>query len=546
MRDIYICGLNKLNNFMINHNYDIKKKETWDKVIDDKYCLHIIKRKDNSYCLCRRRKKENYENCAKHIPKEIQYCQYKDCKRRVNYFNICIYHRTVYLKEMPFYNSDIKFLLFNSSLNIKKSKTDKKKSIPLQNKKNIIFKDKDIISNYKNNLDIKKEIKNMPKVKNKDFLEFYLNNIYYIIKNNNSISLIKSNLLNILQIISNQLFLNINDNYLTLVDDEIISKRIYKNKNNLLSLPNEIKNKILNITLDCIKNDKINISKNNYSMFKQYNEYNGYSYQIDLNKYKIGDCIIHRGNTKWAYKDKKMYIRSWCIHCKQPNNEKLDENYFKYPDKYKCKSCRHEERYPCGGVLSPTGYKICKNCYERFKYKNYNTDFYCNNCYYIIKLFTPRYLYNIYRYTYKYFCEIKNRKIITREPIYNRLISYKKIKKDYYKKKFNIKYNKLLKINEKTIKWADTKLKSDYYKDKLKDIIIYDMYELNENISKNGKNLDFIRITYRSIYCKLHNSWWICSIEDDDDKHDYNLIINQEWKEYGVHEDDLYKSFMKI
>lgn len=71
------------------------------------------------------------------------------------------------------------------------------------------------------------------------------------------------------------------------------------------------------------------------------------------------------------------------------------------------------------------------------------------------------------------------------------------------------------------------------------------MYDLNENISRKGKNIDFIHITYKTIYYNLHNNWWSCSIEDND-KHDYNLIINQEWKEYGVYEDDLYKKIMKI
>jgi len=164
-----------------------------------------------------------------------------------------------------------------------------------------------------------------------------------------------------------------------------INQYIHKVKKNS-ELPNEIKYKIL---LDVLKYKrrefKIKKSNQHFSMFKEYNEMANYTGDIDWEKYRIGDVVLHRGNTSYAFREKKEYIRSYCIKCKYPNNEKLGngKDYFRYPDNYKCKSCRHEERYPCGGILADTGYKICRNCFESFKYNkdiNYDSQNYCKWC----------------------------------------------------------------------------------------------------------------------------------------------------------------------
>lgn len=101
--------------------------------------------------------------------------------------------------------------------------------------------------------------------------------------------------------------------------------------------------------------------------------------KINWDQYKIGDCVIYRGWTSRAWLSKSAYIRSYCIKCTESINDKLKEDYFEYPNNYKCKSCRNVERYGGLAVLGDTGYKICVNCFERFKYKNYN-DKLCFNC----------------------------------------------------------------------------------------------------------------------------------------------------------------------
>jgi hypothetical protein len=94
------------------------------------------------------------------------------------------------------------------------------------------------------------------------------------------------------------------------------------------------------------------------------------SYNIDFDIYRIGDCISYKGNTKNAFREKKIYIRGWCVKCKGPNNELEDL----------CKSCREVERHGYSAILADTGYKVCTNCYERFKYINYSKDIYCLWC----------------------------------------------------------------------------------------------------------------------------------------------------------------------
>ena len=55
MKEIYICSCKKLNNFMIKNNYDVTKKETWEEVIDDNYCIHIYISKEKTSYICRRK-----------------------------------------------------------------------------------------------------------------------------------------------------------------------------------------------------------------------------------------------------------------------------------------------------------------------------------------------------------------------------------------------------------------------------------------------------------------------------------------------------------
>lgn len=163
------------------------------------------------------------------------------------------------------------------------------------------------------------------------------------------------------------------------IKKEIVESIKTENKNNsfinkikeIKDFPNEIKNKIL---LDILqykrRNYKLGKSKQQIYKFIKYNEMDKLSYNIDFDIYRIGDCILHRGKTNYSFREKRLYIRGWCIKCKSPNNELEDI----------CKSCREVERYDRMAILADTGYKICHNCYERFKYVDWDKDKYCSWC----------------------------------------------------------------------------------------------------------------------------------------------------------------------
>lgn len=119
-------------------------------------------------------------------------------------------------------------------------------------------------------------------------------------------------------------------------------------------------------------------SNQHTSLFNEYDEYNGFTKDIDWSKYRIGDSIIHRGNTEWAYKAKTFYIRSWCIECQDPSKEKIKNEYFSNFGYYQCNSCWYDANSPRIGVRCSSGYKICYNCYERMLFDEKNNI--CNNC----------------------------------------------------------------------------------------------------------------------------------------------------------------------
>lgn len=120
-KDIYPCSVDKLDTLLIKHNYDINKEKIWKDIIHDKYCVHIEFHRNGEKNVCRRLKINGSELCKRHTPKDpkdIRLCDHNDCKRKVkNDNNKCIYHRTLLLKEIPFFKEkDINWLQFNSSL----------------------------------------------------------------------------------------------------------------------------------------------------------------------------------------------------------------------------------------------------------------------------------------------------------------------------------------------------------------------------------------------------------------------------------------------
>lgn len=113
--------------------------------------------------------------------------------------------------------------------------------------------------------------------------------------------------------------------------------------------------------------------------------------------------------------------------------------------------------------------------------------------------------------------------------------------------KFNIKYNKLIKINKEIFMWADKTLKTTIYKDNVYNIINEHMNHLDEIIEIHGKDINFIRNTYRTIYSYLCDGWEFYPRYDNDEKHDFNIVYNSDtWRLYGSHEDEEFKKLFKI
>lgn len=116
-----------------------------------------------------------------------------------------------------------------------------------------------------------------------------------------------------------------------------------------------------------------------------------------------------------------------------------------------------------------------------------------------------------------------------------------------YIKKFNDKYNKLIKTNEDVLIWIENNFKTDYYKDKVIEIINENMYILEQKIEKYGKDIEFIRYVYKWMFTELVNAWEYFDNTEPDDKHDFKLCYKTEtWKMYAIHEDDDVKKMLKI
>lgn len=148
---------------------------------------------------------------------------------------------------------------------------------------------------------------------------------------------------------------------------------------------------------------------------------------------------------------------------------------------------------------------------------------------------------NYKTYTYEdYISDIVN--------IENNIVKVKNERRNKkYIKKFNDKYNNLIKLNEETIEWANEALKTDYYKNSIIRIINENMDWLNSKIEKNGKDIEFIRKTYRFLFQELCDEWETLNPVDDDDKHDDKICCKTEtWKMYAIHENDDWKKMLKI
>lgn len=153
----------------------------------------------------------------------------------------------------------------------------------------------------------------------------------------------------------------------------------YKHDVNLLEflilLPQKIKNRILKFTLYMISDETLYNSKKHNSQFTIHDKYNDKN--VNIFKYRIGDCVIVSPIAKWGWKERKIYIRSWCKMCYYPTNNNDIHNSI-------CKQCDNLDRFN-RGLVSTNNRRICKICYNVYIKEN-EDNIYCTKCDYISKI----------------------------------------------------------------------------------------------------------------------------------------------------------------
>lgn len=313
-----------------------------------------------------------------------------------------------------------------------------------------------------------------------------------------------------------KLFLNMNvDNYYYYPFNNIYDIKI----RNISTLPKYFNHSSIYYSY----NNQPVIKYNKFSLMKfLYNIYNKFIININdfLKKHKI--------NTKCLY-----YL---LILIKELNEKYYSKDIILYKNKF---------------VFNKNIYEYIIN--EKFKRlyeyicKIYNTN-YINIFNVILEstknnqllLYNNVNIYMIYTFLYE-----KHKKIENNSKSIKMSTEQRKEKKKL--QKFNVKYNKLLKINEETLIWTEKTLKTNLYKENIYNIINEHMEKLDEIINIHGKDINFIRNTYRTIYSYLCDGWEFYPKDDELEKHDFKIVYNSDtWKRYGSHEDEEFKRLFKI
>jgi hypothetical protein len=210
-----------------------------------------------------------------------------------------------------------------------------------------------------------------------------------------------------------------------------------KSINEIYKLPNEIYKNIMYYLLQPFRRQQTLIkSKQSYHEFIKYDEY--HNKNINFNKYKIGDCIIVSPKAKWGWKERKIYIRSYCYNCTDIMNTELDENNLE--NKPICNSCEHYS------FTSRNGYNICTNCFERFKYKNVSEKL-CIDCTSVNILDYYKYLLSYDKYLSCEYCKNILPKLCNK----------------HFEEKILNKYDEVFKSCNICIKWSSQKCRIHKY-----------------------------------------------------------------------------------
>jgi hypothetical protein len=277
-------------------------------------------------CLCsthryQEKTKCNIENCNKFVSKYKKYCKKHNIPNYKNYFHYNSYNRSYHILEINmrilykntwkkkyYYTSSTPILYGfgyntldleeNISLYILENEKYKKRKSKWKIKYMFLF----IYSKIK-----KKQIKMIQKEKkfdkkvsnflyfDKSKIEFYLTTICYILKTEKSIGLVKSFILNILNIISNDIGLRI-DNYITKKDEKSVVLFKYPLHKNNYIFNNNIYRYIwwykYNIVYDYWKKWKIYILLKNEITIYIKNNYKSITMNIEKEDIKNELCNI--------------------------------------------------------------------------------------------------------------------------------------------------------------------------------------------------------------------------------------------------------------
>lgn len=345
---VYHCDSIELDKILIEQNIEIND-DLYERIIYNKYCIHIIKTKDGVHKSCNRYRKRG-KFCLQHVRHKCALCDEQILKKNMyckkcnpdkkirslikNNFNFCFNVNNVY--------SFIKDIFYSNNNKYYKLKILNNKLVIIEHKyySNELYANNFQLVRY---FDIKQYIYQIY-LKIKELENF---NIKFKIKNN---------------IINNNKNLSKNQNYDSLMIFQTLDTKnnieLSEHKLEVIDIPDEV-------MLDRKRTYKpIQLKKDQTEVIRV----NAWYKWINYSNYNIGTTIIAQ---KKGWDSKTIIIGNFCNICREPTNA---DNY--------CKECYKDLSGQSGriGVSSYSGkYNKCKNCCNLFIYDNIS-DKYCNKC----------------------------------------------------------------------------------------------------------------------------------------------------------------------